>query len=35
MEEALSKTRESLQVKLGSHVLEILKKELGNFDIVF
>lgn len=35
MEEALSKTRESLQVKLGSHVLDILKKELGNFDIIF
>ena len=34
LEEAISKTRDRLQVKLSSDVLNVLKKELGEFDIV-
>jgi len=35
MEEALSKTRDRLQIKLGSDILQVLKKELGDFELVF
>ncbi|MDO8508061.1 MAG: nucleotidyltransferase domain-containing protein [Nanoarchaeota archaeon] len=34
LEEALSKTRDRLQVKLSSDVLQLLKKELGDFEII-
>ncbi len=34
LEEAISKTRDNLQVKLSSDILNVLKKELGEFDIV-
>lgn len=34
LEEALKKTRERLQVKLDSSVLNILKKELGEFELL-
>ena len=34
LEEALSKTRDSLQLKLGSDILDILQKELGDFEII-
>ena len=35
LEEAISKTRDRLQVKLRIDVLNVLKKELGEFEIVF
>ncbi len=34
LEEALSKTREKLQFKLSSEILNVLKKELGEFEII-
>jgi predicted nucleotidyltransferase len=34
LKEAISKTRDSLQVKLDSEILDVLKKELGSFEIV-
>ena len=34
LEEAISKTRDTLQVKIESHILQILKKEIGDFDII-
>ena len=35
LEEALGKTHNKLQTKLSSEVLSILKKELGEFELVF
>ncbi len=34
LEEAVTKTRDRLQIKLNSDVLQILKKELGDFEII-
>ncbi len=34
LEEAISKTRDRLQVKLSSDILQTLKKELGDFEII-
>ena len=34
LEEALAKTKDKLQLKLNSNILNILKKELGEFEIV-
>ena len=35
LEDAISKTRDRLQVKLSSEVLNALKKELGEFELLF
>src|SRR3989344_5996676 len=34
LEEAITKTRDKLQVKLNSNVLNVLKKEIGDFEII-
>ncbi len=35
LEEAILKTRDRLQMKLSSDILQILKKEIGDFEILF
>ena len=34
LEDAIAKTKDRLQVKLGFDILGILKKELGDFEII-